>query len=311
MNVLFSTTKNMKITKAVITAAGRGTRFLPASAAYQKEMVPVLEKPQLQWVIEEAIEAGITDIAVVVREGVDTFKRYLEKDDTLWNFLKETGKESFMDSWVEMMEKVNITIFEQKESDPYGNGTPFILTKEWTNGEPIAAMWGDDIMVRVDNTKPTCIEQLAQYYERYNPSAVMAVRECTKDEITKVASYEYFHSGETEIPYHAKRSIEKPLPGEEPSLYGNACRFILGPDVFEEVSKRIEGKSDEIWLTDATNRLMQQGKVVIAAPWEGDVVVPCGDPLHWLMANITMAKNLPEYRDDIMKFLKETVKDVE
>ena len=121
----------MKVTKAIITASGRGTRFLPVSNAYQKEMVPVMHKPQLQWVIEEAIESGITDIAIIVREGRDDIKRYLAIDNNLFKYLKKLGKAHLMDSVIYITENAQITIIEQKESDPYGNGTPYIVAKDF------------------------------------------------------------------------------------------------------------------------------------------------------------------------------------
>lgn len=298
----------MKITKAIITAGGRGTRFLPAVKAYQKEMIPVMNKPQLQWIIEEAVESGITDIAMVNREGVNTFVNYWADDDKLWKFLEETGKIVVMDSLVELKKKVNITVFEQKETDPYGNGTPFILAKDWTEGQSVAAMWGDDMMIRVDKTKPTCLVQMMAYFEKYNPAAVMSTCEFTRETISKVASYEYYKPEESSIPYHAKSSVEKPEPDKAPSLYGNASRFILSQEVFEELSKKITGKAGELWLTDATNRLMQSGRVVIAAPWEGIIWAPCGDPMNWLKANIWTAIYSGEFENEkegMMKFLSE------
>ena len=292
-----------KISKAVITAAGRGTRFLPASSVFQKEMVPVMHKPQLQWVIEEALDSGINDIAIVVREGVDTLEHYLRKNDNLWKFLKETGKESLMDSWVAIREKANITIFKQRVADPYGNGTPFILAKEFISNEPFAAMWGDDIMVHVDKDKPTCLEQMADYFEKYEAAAVMSVEESPMSQLVKGAVYEYHDKDKTEIPYRVRSLIEKPDPGEIPSKMANACRFILSSEVVEELENKIEGKGGEIWLTDAVNRLAEKGKIVLAPPWEGSIWVPVGDPVRWLKANIVVALNSSEYKEEVETLL--------
>lgn len=300
----------MEITKAIITAGGRGTRFLPVSSAYQKEMVPVMNKPQLQWVIEEAIQSGIKEIAVVSREGINTFADYLKDDNEFWGFLKQTGKESLMDSWLTMKSQVEFTLFEQKETDPYGNGTPFIITKDWAGGEAVIAMWGDDLLVHSDKSKPTCISQMMRYYNEFSPVAVMSVIEVPRDEIKRYGSYEYFDDEEKVVPYQAKSLVEKPSPQEAPSLYANASRFVLTTDVFEELSNRVEGKGGELWLTDAVNRLMQKGKVVIAAPWEGSLWMPCGDPLRWLKANILTAMHSDEYQDeksDLINFMSDLV----
>ncbi len=295
----------MKKYKAVITSAGKGTRFLPVSSAYQKEMVPLMNKPQLQCVIEEAMASGIEEIAVVVREDVNTFEKYLENDDDLFESLKKDGKENLMDSWIDMKRKADITIFKQKRSDPYGNGTPFLLAKDFIgNDSAFLAIWGDDIMLHTDKTKPTCINQLIDYYEKYSPSTVMSTQKVAKEEINRYGSYEYYSDEEAKVPFHARSLVEKPEPDKAPSLYANACRFLLTTDVIEELSLQIKGLGGEIWLTDAVNRLMQKGKVVIAAPWEGSEWLPVGDPLRWLKANIKVALESDEYKEDLRSFLK-------
>ena len=294
----------MRVTKAIITASGRGTRFLPASSAYQKEMVPVMHKPQLQWVIEEAIESGISDIAVVAREGVEVFRRYLEIDKSLLEFLKNRGKSHLMDSVVRLKEKAKITFIEQKESDPYGNGTPFILAKEFTDGQPVIGMWGDDIIVRTDPAASTVIEQMLNYYYEFKPAAVMSVQKVPRSEIHKFGSYDYYDENESSIPYHARLLVEKPDPHKAPSFMANSCRFVLGPNVFEELSKKIKGKDGEIWLTDAVARLIEAKKTVIAPPWSGSLVASTGDPMGWLKANILFAINDDRYRDELRSFVK-------
>jgi len=295
----------MKVTKAVITASGRGTRFLPASSAYQKEMVPVMHKPQLQWVIEEAIESAVTDIAIVVRENSEMVRRYLEIDKKLFAYLEKIGKAHLMDSVVRLNENAKIAIIEQKETDPYGNGTPFILAKDFIAGQAFVGMWGDDIIIRTDPTKPTVIEQMLKYYYKFEPTAVMSVIAVPKSEINKFGSYDYYDQKETSIPYHAKLLLEKPEPDKAPSLMANSCRFVLGPDVLEELSKKVKGKDGEIWLTDAVARLIDAEKTVIAPPWEGSLVATTGDPVGWLKANVYLAMNDDRYRDDMASFVKD------
>jgi UTP--glucose-1-phosphate uridylyltransferase len=295
----------LRVTKAIITASGRGTRFLPASSAYQKEMVPVMHKPQIQWVIEEAIESGITDIAIVVREGVEIVRRYLEIDNKLFKYLKKIGKEHLMDSVIFLTENAEITIIEQKESDLYGNGTPFVLAKDFTEGEPFIGLWGDDVIIRTDPTKPTVIQQMLHYYYEFGPTAVMSVREVPISEINKFGSYDYYNEKESSIPYHAKLLLEKPDSDKAPSLMANSCRFVLGPDVLEELSKKITGKDGEVWLTDAVARLIDKGKTAIAPPWEGSIVATTGDPIGWLKANVFLAMNDDMYRKDIISFIKD------
>ena len=263
-----------------------------------------MHKPQIQWVIEEAIESGISDIAIVVREGVDSVKKYLEIDNKFYKYLKKAGKAHLMDSVIRLTENAEITIIEQKESDPYGNGTPFLLARDFAEAEPVIGMWGDDIIIGTDPTIPTVIQQMLHYYYKFEPTAVMSVREVPRSEINKYGSYDYYNEKETEIPYHAKLLLEKPDSDKAPSLMANSCRFVLGPDVLEELSKNIKGKDGEIWLTDAVARLINAGKTVIAPPWEGSIVATIGDPIGWLKANLVLAMNDGMYRDDLFSLIK-------
>ncbi|MBN1617768.1 hypothetical protein JW887_00295 [Candidatus Dojkabacteria bacterium] len=295
----------MKINKAIITAAGRGTRFLPVVKSYAKEMVPVMEKPQLQYLFEELIEADIHEIAVVVREGSTSLQDYLNDDDDLWAFLKDSGKEEFMDSWKFVKENSEIRIFEQKKTDPYGNGVPFIIAREFTNNEPVAAMFGDGMMIQFDESKPSVISQMIDYYQKYLPVSVMSVVEVPASEVSRYGIFGYYGENEAKCPYHANQLIEKPEIDKSPSNMANADHFVLSPEVFEELENKIEGKGGEIWLTDAISRLIGKGKVVIAAPWEGSTWVTTGDPLRWLKANVVVALNNSIYKDDIKTFLAE------
>jgi UTP--glucose-1-phosphate uridylyltransferase len=297
----------MSIKKAVITAAGKGTRFLPVSNAYQKEMVPLMNKPQLQCVIEEAIEAEIHQIAVVVRKEVKTFVNYLENNDELWKFLKKTGKQDRMESYKQLKENCELTIIEQTNSDPYGNGTPFIKARDFLDGDDFVAMWGDDVTVHTDASTPTLLEQLMGYFDKYNPTAVMAVKKVPKKEICLYGSYEYIPEEEAEVPYQVCDVIEKPDPDEAPSLYANAARFVFSYKVIEELEKKIEGKDNELWLVDAVMRLIHNGEKVMAVPWKGAEWIPLGDPVRWLKGNLIYALNHEEFAEDVKKFLREDI----
>ncbi len=294
----------MKIKKAILTAAGKGTRFFPVAVAYQKEMIPIMEKPQLQMVIEEIIEAGIFEIAVISKEGTNTFEEYMRDDDKLWKFLKDTGKESIMDSWLEIKEKADFTYLTQKDSDPYGNGTPIILAKDFVQGQDFLACFGDDFFLKDSESSESAIQQIYNYYEKYDPVGVMATMKVKREEISKYGCYDYYTKEESDIPYHAKKLIEKPAPEVAPSLNANTVRFILKYEVMEELCKSIKGQGGEIWLVDAVDRLIQKGRTVIAPVCEGVTWLPCGSPELWLKANITVALRNPQYRDSIMEFIK-------
>ena len=223
----------------------------------------------------------------------------------MFKYLKKTNKIQLIDNVIRLTENAQITIIEQKESDPYGNGTPYVVAKDFIDGEPFIGMWGDDIIIRTDPTKPTVIEQMLHYYYEFEPSAVMSVRKVPRGEINKFGSYDFYNEKETSIPYHAKLLLEKPDPANAPSLMANSCRFVLGPDVLEELSKKITGKDGEVWLTDAVARLIGTGKTVIAAPWTGSIVATIGDPIGWLKANVYLAMNDDMYREDVISFIKD------
>jgi len=295
----------MKIKKAVITAGGFGTRFLPAVKVYQKEMIPVLNKPQLQYVIEEAIASGIEQIVISTKEGSNTIKEYLEDDDKFWARLKELGKEDVMESWVKMKKSAEINTVVQKLSDPYGNGVPFLLAKEYIGNDPFIAMWGDDIMIQFDKNAPTPTAQLVQYYEKYNPVAVCAIKEVKMEEMKKFGCYEIYDKNESDIPYHAKKLIEKPDPGQIKTPYANACRFLLTPEVMAELEKKIKGKGGEIWMPEAVARLIEQGKTVISPPIEGWEWFPCGEPVYWLKVNILIGLQDENFREQVIEMLGE------
>lgn len=293
----------MKIEKAVITAAGMGTRFLPVVKAYQKEMIPILEKPQIQYVIEEAIEYGINQIAVVSKEGVDTFKQYLEDNNKFWSHLKNIGKEDLMDSWIDMKKSCEIRVLYQKQSDPYGNGTPFVVAKEFIGNDVIAGMWGDDLLIKVDDSKPHYFEQLLEYYDKYSPVAIMQVIEVEPALIVKGGSFKYYTKEETDIPYKVEFLVEKPTVEEAPSFMLNGSRFILKPEVIDELSKNVKGKNNEVWLTDCVNRFAERKECVIAPPVEGYEWTQTGDPSSWLNANILIASKDERYRGNLIKNL--------
>jgi UTP--glucose-1-phosphate uridylyltransferase len=288
----------MQLQKAVITAAGLGTRFLPAAKAYQKEMVPIMEKPQLQYVIEEALEAGISQIAIVTYEGVNTVQRYFtEEDNIFWRRLASVNKDHVMEEWRALKKSCELIFIEQPTTAQYGNGTPFVLSKDFVGNDPFVAMWGDDIMIKTDPAAPTLIAQLTSCFEKYNPVAVMSACEVPLETAYKCGCYRYVQ--QSAVPYQADLLIEKPTAETIPSRFANMSRFILTPQVIEELSRKIPGKDSEIWLTDAVNRLMQQGKTVIAPPWQGYMWLQVGDPINWLKANIEIAKRNDKYKDRI------------
>jgi UTP--glucose-1-phosphate uridylyltransferase len=145
---------------------------------------------------------------------------------------------------------------------------------------------------------------MLNYYYKFKPVAVMSVQKVPRSEINKFGSYGYYDEKESLIPYHAKLLMEKPDPDRAPSIMANSCRFVLGPAVFEELSKKIKGKDGEIWLTDAVARLIEAKNTVIAPPWSGSLVATIGEPMGWLKANIFLAMHDDRYRDELRSFVK-------
>ena len=284
-----------KVRKAIIPAAGLGTRFLPATKAQPKEMLPIVDKPAIQYIIEEAIASGIEEILIITGRNKRSIEDHFDKSVELENQLKEQGKYDLL-GLIEEISQVDIHYIRQKEAK--GLGHAVFCAKQFVGNEPFAVMLGDDI---VDAEVP-CLRQLIDVYDDCQ-GTVLGVQEVAKD---KVSSYGIVNPKKVkENIWQAVDLIEKPSVEEAPSQLAVLGRYILEPEIFALLEKTEPGRGNEIQLTDAICKLAHE-KPVYAYNFSGrryDI----GDKQGYLEATVEYALKRPEIRDKFLNYLAKTV----
>ena len=284
-----------KVRKAIIPAAGLGTRFLPATKAQPKEMLPIVDKPAIQYIIEEAIASGIEEILIITGRNKRSIEDHFDKSVELENQLKEQGKYDLL-GLIEEISQVDIHYIRQKEAK--GLGHAVLCAKQFVGNEPFAVMLGDDI---VDAEVP-CLRQLIDVYDDCQ-GTVLGVQEVAKD---KVSSYGIVNPKKVkENIWQAVDLIEKPSVEEAPSQLAVLGRYILEPEIFALLEKTEPGRGNEIQLTDAICKLAHE-KPVYAYNFSGrryDI----GDKQGYLEATVEYALKRPEIRDKFLNYLAKTV----
>lgn len=284
-----------KIRKAIIPAAGLGTRFLPATKAQPKEMLPIVDKPAIQFIVEEAIAAGIEEILVITGRNKRSIEDHFDRSIELELQLKAQGKYELL-GLIEDISKVTVHFIRQKEAK--GLGHAVLCARQFVGEEPFAVMLGDDI---VDSSVP-CLKQLIDVYEDCGGS-VLGVQNVPKD---KVSSYGIVDPRPIkENIWQAAGLIEKPSAAEAPSQLAVLGRYILMPEIFALLEHTAPGRGNEIQLTDAICRLAKMEKVY-AYCFSGrryDI----GDKQGYLEATVEYALKSPELRDRFLSYLSRTV----
>lgn len=287
-----------KIRKAVIPAAGLGTRFLPATKAQPKEMLPIVDTPAIQFIIEEAINSGIEEILIITGRNKRAIEDHFDRAVELEITLKEQGKYDLL-GLVQEISDVTIHYVRQKEAK--GLGHAVLCAKQFVGNEPFAVLLGDDI---VDAAVP-CLKQLMDVYEDYGGS-VLGVQEVPRG---KVSSYGIVQPARVKDNlWMAVDLIEKPAIEEAPSQLAVLGRYIIEPEIFDLLETTEPGRGGEIQLTDALRRLAVK-KSVYAYNFEGrryDV----GDKQGYLEATVEYALKRPELREKFLSYLIRTVKPI-
>ncbi|MFA5025702.1 MAG: sugar phosphate nucleotidyltransferase [Candidatus Shapirobacteria bacterium] len=293
---------NSKVTKAVITAAGRGTRFLPTVKAYAKELVPIFNKPNIQYLVEEAIAAGITDICIVHRHGEKTIRRYFTPDTDWQQYLEGINKTQALDSLRNIWKSLNTLKFiPQSLHLPYGNGAPTLAAKSFIGNDPFVYMFGDDLIVEKDTGR--YLKKMISTFEKYSPSAVVSVKDVGPAEIERYGSAKY--QEDPKYPHRISGMYEKLPASEAPSFFGQGGRFVIdGAKLFPVITKQGTGKDNEFWLADAINTLAANDIVLTEATDKESDWMTTGDPLRWLKANIAVALNDDTIAEDLKDFIK-------
>ncbi len=287
-----------KIRKAVIPAAGFGTRFLPQTKAMPKEMLPVVDKPVIQYVVEEAVEAGVEDIVIVtgaLKRAIEDHFDVLNQD--LVKNLQDGGKEDLLDMTKRIANMANFIYVRQK--GPYGNGTPVLAAEPIIENEPFAVLWGDEFIY----SKPARLAQMTMVYEKYGGVVISGVRIEKKEDLKRygIADIEPVEGNVFKI----KNIVEKPNPDEAPSQIATHGAYILPPEIFPALKSLEPGKSGEIWLTDAINKLRDEGVPIYGVEIENGKYYDTGSKLEYMKTVVEFALQHPGINGEFKKFLQE------
>jgi UTP--glucose-1-phosphate uridylyltransferase len=287
----------MKVKKAIIPAAGLGTRFLPATKAMPKEMLPIVDKPTIQYIIEEAIESGIEDIIIVTGKGKRAIEDHFDHSFELEQNLFDKGKFALLDEVQKASKMVDIHYIRQKE--PKGLGHAIWCARKFIGNEPFAVLLGDDI---VKAEKP-CLKQMMEQYERYNAS-ILGVQTVPNHEVSRYGIVDGSCIGERF--YSVNSLVEKPKQEEAPSNLAIMGRYILNPRIFEILSNQKPGAGGEIQLTDAI-AVLNEYEAVYAYDFDGrryDV----GEKFGFIQTTIEFALQREDLRGQLLDYLSGVLK---
>lgn len=283
-----------KIRKAIIPAAGLGTRFLPATKAIPKEMIPIVDKPMIQYIVEECVEAGIEDIILITARGKSAIEDHFDHSFEIEETLKQKQKDELWQLTYQASTLTNLITIRQKI--PLGLGHAVLSAQRLIGNEPFAVLLGDDLI----DSKVPCIKQLIQVYEEYE-MPVIGIMEVLREDVQKYGIIQ----GEKKKDklYQVQSMIEKPSPQNTPSLLACPGRYVLTPNIFDLLKKVQPGAGGEIQLTDALSQLAQVQPGLLAYQFEGKRY-DTGDKQGFIEANIAYALKRPELRENILKLIQ-------
>ena len=288
------------ISKAVIAAAGRGTRFLPVVKSYPKELVPILAKPNIQYLIEEAVGAGITEIAIIHRLGENSIEKYFSPDSDLEAYLIQNNKLEYLDSLKNIWSKVKLTFIAQPANLPYGNGSPVLAAKNFIGTDNFVYMFGDDLTV--EPIPGQFLSKMITTFTQYQPASVIAVKDVGHEEISRYGSAQYVE--DSNYPHRISAMLEKLPADQAPSTFAQGGRFVISNKIINILENQSTGLGNELWLADAQNNLAKND-IVLTQAFEGEEDwMTTGDPLRWLEANIAIALQNPQFKEDLLHFIQ-------
>ncbi|AOY75544.1 UTP--glucose-1-phosphate uridylyltransferase GalU [Clostridium formicaceticum] len=282
----------MKVKKAIIPAAGLGTRFLPATKAQPKEMLPIVDKPTLQYIIEEAVDSGIEEILIITGRNKKSIEDHFDKSIELELELEKKGKDDLLEEIRKISDMVNIHYIRQKE--PKGLGHAIYCAKSFIGDEPFAVLLGDDIV----DAKVPCLKQMIEVYNEYK-TTILGVQRVPMEDVDKYGIVAGKHI-EDRV-YKVKDLVEKPAVPEAPSDVAILGRYIISPEIFNVLENTAPGKGGEIQLTDAL-KVLAQKEAMYAYNFKGkryDV----GDKLGFLQATVEFALKREDLKEEFYQYL--------
>ncbi|MBI5732126.1 MAG: UTP--glucose-1-phosphate uridylyltransferase [Candidatus Magasanikbacteria bacterium] len=286
-----------KITKAIIPAAGFGTRFLPATKSMPKEMLPIVDKPIIQYVVEEAAAAGVRDIIIVTGWHKRAIEDYFDYPFELEKRLEEAGKKKELEEVRKIAEMANFVYVRQK--GPYGNATPVYCCRHLIDDdEDFAVLWGDEFIY----SAPPRLAQMMKIHEKYGGAVISAVR-VDKESVSRYGIADV-QKVEDNI-FLVKKIVEKPKPAAAPSNLATHGAYILPGNIFPILQELKPGQGGELWLPEAIDKLIQTGYPVYACEIKNGHYYDTGNKLEYLKANIDFALKRPDLAGGLKKYLKE------
>lgn len=277
-----------KIKKAIVAVAGSGTRLLPATKSMPKEMLPIVDKPIIQLVVEELVEAGIEDIILVTKWDKKPLEDHFDRNWALEDDLAKNGKNDLLEKIKNISESANFIYVRQK--GPYGNGTPVLTAASLVDDEPFVFVWGDDLV----KSEVSFTRQMVEDYEK-NGKLMIGVQEVPKETVNRYGIVK-LREGTNEI----EDIIEKPSIEEAPSNLADFGRMILDQKIIDVLKNTALGKGNELWIVDAIKTYVKNGGIFLAKKVEGGEWLTTGDPLNYLKATLNYAFE----REDIGKDIK-------
>jgi UTP--glucose-1-phosphate uridylyltransferase len=286
-----------KIRKVIIPAAGFGTRFLPQTKALPKEMLPIVDKPIIQYVVEEVVNSGIEDIIIVTGSTKRAIEDHfdLPNADLIKN-LKDGGKDKILAEIEKISDMANFIYIRQK--GPYGNGTPVLSAEPAIEDEPFAVIWGDEFIY----AEPPRLLQMTKVYEKYGGMVISGVRIDKKEDLSR-----YGIADITKVEgnvYKINEIVEKPDPDKAPSNLATHGAYILPPEIFAALKEIELGKGGELWLTDAINYLKDKGVPLYAVEIENGKYYDTGNKIEYLKTVVEMALKHPDVNGEFRSFLR-------
>jgi UTP--glucose-1-phosphate uridylyltransferase len=287
----------MKIRKAIIPAAGLGTRFLPATKAQAKEMLPIVDKPTIQYIVEEAVASGIEEIIIIIGRGKKPIEDHFEKSYELEEALLGKNQLALLEQVQKIAGMANIYYVHQRE--PKGLGHAILCAKSFIGNEPFAVLLGDDIIL----SETPCLKQLTDVFEYYN-SSVVGVQSVPEKDVSKYGIIKPKGSMIQPNLFNLELLVEKPKREEAPSRNAIMGRYVLRPEIFDILATLSNNQgSNELQLTEAINELNKQ-QAVLAYNFEGNRY-DIGDKVGWIKATMDFALQRDDIRDEILSYLEE------
>lgn len=288
-----------KVTKAILTAAGYGTRFLPATKNIPKELMPIINMPTLQFLVDECVDSGVRDIIIVTKHGNSAIEDYFDSSPELERYLRDNGKSEMADRIKEIYTAANFVYVRQNKTLPYGNGSPLLAAKPLIDDdEAFIYAYGDDIVF----DEPPAMKELIDCFAMNGSAAVLGVKNVDLKTVSPGAMVKLKKNSKDVV----ERIIEKPPINKAPSNLQSIGRYLFTYKIFDYVDPDKTGKGNELWTADAIDRLSQKEKVVVkelSGTW-----CTTGDPVHYLEALFEYVMRNGELKDAMEKLVKKWAK---